>query len=71
MKVWIVHYIDDYYQSYEIFDSAVKAYNECVDYIKNCNGIEDCLNELEENYRIDDEQFGVEDVISVESYKVR
>ena len=74
MKVWVVHYLDDYFQSYEIFDSATKAYNECVDYVNGLGGIgyrEDSLKELEESYEIDDESFGVEEIIFVESYSVR
>lgn len=61
-RVWVVTYLDDF--SYEVAASEEIAFSLLEDYIRSSKYIEQdaALNELNESFKEDPEQFGVEDV---------
>lgn len=72
MKVWIVHFVGDW-EEY-VFSSAEKAYNCIVDGLHelspNYNDLHGMRNELDEDYKRDNENFGIQNYADAEAKEV-
>ena len=72
MKVWIVHFVDDWEQY--VFSSAEKAYNCMVDGLYELNpyynDVDGMKRELDEDYERDNENFGIQDYAEAEAKDV-
>ena len=72
MKVWIVHFVDDWEQY--VFSSAEKAYNCIVDRLHELNSyyydLHEMRKELDEDYERDNENFGIQNYTDAEAKEV-
>ena len=72
MKVWIVHFVDDWEQY--VFSSAEKAYNCIVDRLYESFDTDDGVDKMKEKLTADynnyPDGFGVEDYASAEMVEV-